>query len=53
MMSEFLCGRLEIEQREVFETHLLECSECREKLKGRKNLLSAMKPTLEDKDFKK
>ena len=48
MMDEYLYGRLEGAQKELFEKHLFECNECYEKFKERKTIISALKPVLDD-----
>lgn len=48
MMDEYLYGRLEGDQKVLFEKHLLECKECFMKFKERRTLVSAISSVLKD-----
>ena len=48
MMDEYLYGRLEGKQKELFEKHLLECDDCYEDFKERETILSVLRPVLDD-----
>lgn len=47
MMDEYLYGRLEGEQKELFEKHLMECDKCYEKFKERRDILKSLLPVLD------
>jgi hypothetical protein len=53
MMDEYIYGRLQGEQKELFEEHLFECDECYEKLRERRTVISAFLPALEDEEKSK